>query len=85
MKKFTVLSVFFILTALAANTQSTAPIPSCACNNIATQINIDKKTETQIQKAIEKMDEEANHLEHSTPIQKQTSQSIPKHKRFWQR
>ena len=81
MKKITALCIIFIMTSIFAKAQTSAPIPSCACNNIASQINSGKSVDTQIQKEIEKMDKEAANLDN----QKTSRTNHQKHKWFWQR
>jgi len=84
MKKFIITSIIISFTMINAVAQTTAPIPSCACNNIAAQLNNGKSPDRQTQKEIEKMDEEANRVEKSKqPLSEQKSSK--KHKWFWQR
>jgi len=81
MKKFIFLTCFLFLTISEVNAEIAAPLPSCACNDLASQLNTDKNIEKQTRHEIKQMDYEADNL---NTIDKQFSDDTThKKKRKW--
>ncbi|MBO5948828.1 hypothetical protein J6Q66_08345 [bacterium] len=78
MKKFIILTFALILTINMAKSE-TAPVPKCSCNDISSQIDLEKKAELKLQDEMKKTDKKIENSEKN--IEEKTEQIINKTKK----